>query len=312
MPHATTIPARMNEPSTADLGMLVRVVELGTLSAVARERDVPVSQVSRAITRLEQAYRVRLVNRSTHGLSVTPEGELFLGHARRVVDSLTELSAELDTRSGSPTGVVRLSVSQIMGDLQVIPSLPALTGRHPGLRIDVIANDSMVDLATEGIDLALRTNIVDNENLVARRIGEYGRALYASPRYRAQHGVPGHPDDLRRHRCITHAVSGPLNRWRFRIERKQIDQVVAGFHRVNNTAMALTMVRHGLGIARLNTAVIPAALAAGEIVPVLDAFRDPRRFPIFAVTLPDRHRLPKIRACIDHFTRYFADLGAGR
>ena len=87
------------EPATADMALLVRVAEMGTLSAVARERDVPVSHVSRAITWLENLYKVRLVNRSTHGLSLTPEGDLFLAHARRVNPDIAVL--ETSARSGA-------------------------------------------------------------------------------------------------------------------------------------------------------------------------------------------------------------------
>jgi DNA-binding transcriptional LysR family regulator len=300
--------SRINEPATTDLKVFVRVAELGTLSAVARERDVPVSQVSRAISRLEKDYQVRLINRSTHGLSLTQEGEMFLAHARHVVDSLTELAADLDSHAGSPVGVVRLSVSQIIGDAQIIPCLPALYEKYPELRIDVIADDGMVDLATEGIDLAVRTTIVANENLVAREVGEYGRALYASPQYLEQYGEPEHPDELLRHRCITHAASGRLNRWRFRFGRKQADSSIQGFYRVNNTAMSLTMVREGLGIARLNTSIAGPVADTGAIVPVLEEFRDPTRFPIYLVMLPDRHRLPKIKACSDHLARLFKRL----
>lgn len=299
---------RINEPATADLKVLVRVAELGTLSAVARERDVPVSQISRAITRLEKDYQVRLVNRSTHGLSLTQEGEMFVAHARHVVESLTDLAADLDSHTGSPVGVVRLSVSQIMGDAQIIPSLPALYEKNPELRVDVIADDAMVDLATEGIDLAVRTSIVANDNVVAREVGEYGRALYASPEYLDRYGEPQHPDELLRHRCITHSAGGRLNRWRFKLGRKQVDSMVQGFYRVNNTAMSLTMVRSGLGIARLNTSIAGPVADTGAIVPVLEPFRDPNRFPIYLVMLPDRHRLPKIKACSDHLARLFKRL----
>lgn len=307
-------PGRDPEPTTADLAVLVRVAEMGTLSAVARERDVPVSQISRAITRLEGTYKVRLINRSTHGLSLTPEGDLFVAHARRVVDSLADLSAQLDSRAGAPSGLVRVSVSQIMGDAQVIPSLPALTDRYPALRVDVIADDSMIDLATEGVDLAIRTSVVASENLVARPLGEYGRGLFASAAYLERYGEPSHPDELHRHRCITHAVSAGLNRWRFRDGRREYELAITGYHRVNNTAMSLTMVRQGLGIARLNTAAAHQAIAGGEIIEVLAPHRDPRRFPIYAVMMPDRHRLPKIRVCVDHFAAVFGqvvDLASG-
>ncbi len=299
---------RQTEPNTADLNILVRVAELGTFSAVAKERDVPVSQISRAISRLESDYKVRLINRSTHGLSLTTEGDMFVAHARRVVESLTDLSAELDTRSGSPVGVVKLSVSQVMGDSQVVPSLPALIDKYPGLRIDVLADDKMVDLATEGIDLAVRTNVVVNDNLVARHVGEYGRALYASPDYVNRFGEPSHPDQLNQHRCVTHAVSNILNRWGFKVGRKRLDQPVQGYFRANNSAMILAMTLQGVGIARLNTAIAGPLCEQGELVPILDQHRDPTRFPIYLVMMPDRHRLPKTRACADHLAQLYKRL----
>lgn len=299
---------RQTEPNTADLSILVRVAELGTFSAVAKERDVPVSQISRAITRLESDYKVRLVNRSTHGLSLTPEGDMFVAHARRVVESLTDLSAELDTRSGSPVGLVKLSVSQVMGDVQVIPSLPALIEKHPGLRIDVLADDKMVDLATEGIDLAVRTNVVANDNLVARHVGEHGRALYASPEYIDRFGEPEQPDQLNQHRCVTHAVSNVLNRWSFKVGRKRVDQPVEGYFRANNSAMILAMTLQSVGIARINTAIAGPLCDQGKLIPVLDQFRDPTRSPIYLVMMPDRHRLPKTRACADHLAQLYKRL----
>lgn len=299
---------RQTEPNTADLSILVRVAELGTFSAVAKERDVPVSHISRSISRLESDYKVRLVNRTTHGLSLTTEGEMFVAHARRVIESLRDLSAELDTHSGSPVGVVKLSVSQVMGDAQIVPCLPALIEKHPGLRIDVLADDKMVDLATEGLDLAVRTNVVVNDNLVARHVGEHGRALYASPEYLSQFGEPSNPDQLNQHRCVTHAMSNVLNRWAFKVGRKRLDQPVDGYFRANNSAMILAMTLQGVGIARINTAIAGPLCDQGKLVPVLDQFRDPTRFPIYLVMMPDRHRLPKTRACADHLAQLYKRL----
>ncbi|MGB7299874.1 MAG: LysR family transcriptional regulator [Burkholderiaceae bacterium] len=308
MPPSPTEFERPAAPATADLQILVRVADLGTLSAVARERNVPVSVISRAVSRLEKEYQVRLITRSTHGLSITPEGELLLGHARHIVDSLSELSAELDTRSGTATGLVRLSVSQVMGYSQIIPSLPALIHKHPGLRVDVIADDRTVDLATEGIDLAVRTDVVVNENLVARHVGEYGRAIYASQAYLNEFGEPTSPDQLSQHRCVTHAISGVLNRWQFKIGRKNTEQSVHGYFRANNSAMLLAMVKQGIGIGRLNTAIAGPLVDTGDLIPILEEFRNPTRFPIYLVMLPDRHRLPKIRACADHLAKLYKKL----
>ncbi|MCP5266521.1 MAG: LysR family transcriptional regulator [Burkholderiaceae bacterium] len=292
-------------PAPADMHAFVRAVELGTLSAAARERDVPASQVSRAIDRLEAAYGVRLLRRSTHGLSVTPEGEILLGHARQILGSLTDLSAEFESRSGSPSGVVRMSVSEIMADAQVLPSLAALAQRHPQLRVDLHADDRLIDLATEGFDLAIRTSVVDNDNLVARRIGEYRRAVYASPGFLHEFGAPRHPEDLARMRCVTHASRGQLNRWGFLIDGRRTQIAVNGHHRSNNTALAAKMVREGLGVGRLNSAAVCDWVSRGELVPVLTEYQDPTLFPIYAVMLPERRRLPRVRAVVEHLAGVF-------
>lgn len=290
-----------------DLLLLVRVVESGSLSAVARERDVPVSNVSRAIDRVEAAYQVRLLNRSTHGLSVTAEGELLMGHAREVLAHLEDAAAELASRSARPSGMVRLSISQVMASRLVLPQLPPLIERYPELRIEIQAEDRLVDLATEGIDLAVRTSNVLSENLVARQIGEFRRALFAAPSYLRRFGAPDHPDELHRHRCITHTSSGTLNRWRFRVDRRVHEIAVNGAFRASNTDLSLQMVTAGLGIGQINTALLGDLVRRGVLLPVLEKYADPRRIPVYVVMLPDRNRLPKIRVVIDHLQKLMTD-----
>lgn len=291
-----------------DLLLFVRVIESGSLSAVARERNVPVSNVSRAVDRVEGVYQVRLLNRSTHGLSVTPEGELLMGHAREVLARLEDAAAELASRSTRPSGLVRLSVSQVMASRLVLPQLPPLIERFPELRIEIQAEDRLVDLATEGIDLAVRTSHVLNELLVARQIGEFRRVLFAAPAYLERFGTPSHPDELHRHRCITHTSSGSLNRWRFRIDRRVHEVAVNGYFRTSNTDLSLQMVTTGLGIGQINTALLGDLVKRGALVPVLEKYADPRRIPVHVVMLPDRNRLPKIRVVIDHLQKLMANV----
>lgn len=290
-------------PNPVDMQALLRAVELGSLSAAARERDAPVSQITRAIDRLEALYRVKLLRRSTHGISVTPEGEVFLAHARQMLGAMADLANEFASRSQRATGVVRISVSPLTAEEILIPSLPALLDRHPDLRLELVSDDRMVDLPTEGIDLALRTSVVDNDHLVARELTHHQRALFATPGYLARWGEPQTPDALHRHRLITHTVAGQLNRWPFQVDRKPLMLNVSGHHRVNSTALLMQMVDQGLGIGRLNTALLGTRLRDGSLVEVLADYRDRSRFPIYLVMLPDRHRLTKIRVVIEHLTQ---------
>ena len=117
----------MRELLFDDMHLFARVAEMGTLSAVARERDVPVSQVSRTLTRIEKACNARLVNRTTHGLSLTPEGETFRNYCHRITGTLDELEGEFASKAGAVSGLVRVAASTVVAQYQLVPSLDALS-----------------------------------------------------------------------------------------------------------------------------------------------------------------------------------------
>ncbi len=293
-----------------DMALFSRIVELGTLSAAARERNVPVSQVTRALARLEAACGVRLLHRSTHGLSLTDEGDAVLSHARRMLDAAAELQGELSGKVSGPSGWVRLSVSPVLAQAVVAPSLPSLYRKHPQLHLDICADDRMADMAREGIDIALRTGTTHTETVVARQIGEIKRGLYASPAYVAEHGLPAGPEDLARHRLIANSRSPTLNHWSM-VTRKGTQEFVAKGHtRTDNTAVVLSLVLHGAGIARLAEFVALPLVRRGELVPVLPGQVEMTTAPMYAVMLQERHRLPKLRACIEHLAEWMAEQGA--
>lgn len=126
-----------------DVALFTRIAELGSLSAAARERDVPVSQVTRSLARLEAAIQVRLLHRSTHGLSLTDEGDTFLVHSRRLIETAAELSADLRGKIEGPSGWVRISASPVIAESLIVPSLPGLYERYPQIQIDISAEDRM-------------------------------------------------------------------------------------------------------------------------------------------------------------------------
>lgn len=294
-----------------DVALFVRIVELGTLSAAARERNTPVSQVTRSLARLEAACSVRLLHRSTHGLSLTDEGSTFLVHGKRLLETTADLHAELSGKTGGPAGWVRLSVSAVLAQAVIAPSLNSLYQRHPQLHLDIAADDRMADMARDGIDVAIRTGTPHIDTLVARRIGVLTRSLYASPGYVQQHGLPRHPDDLVRHRLIGNTAHATLNRWAWRERGKGGGElVVQGDTRTDNTAVVLALAQHGAGIARIVDLVAQPMVNSGALVPVLPAHFSTTPVPMFAVMLQERHRLPKIRACIDHWAHWMTQLDA--
>ena len=305
----TVKPSPPADLSLDDLRLFCRVARLGTLSAVARERNVPVSQISRMLQRMEAAYGVRLVHRSTHGLSLTPEGERCHTSAERVVQELEELGDDLQGFQQTASGLVRVSASASVAELVILPSLASLIERHPGLRLDLRVNDQVVDMAHEGIDIAIRTGEPTSDQWVLRRLGTLNRRLYASPAYLRQHGTPDNIQALEAHRLILHSVQPKLNRWTLNNGTTVHHLHVTGPLMTDNSATLIGMALVGLGIARVPSVVGGPLVAQGKLCEVLPHWSDHESTPIGAVMLAQRHRLPKVRACVDHWVQWFAQLG---
>jgi DNA-binding transcriptional LysR family regulator len=331
------IPMQLN---LADAALFVRVAELGTLSAAARERNEPVSQVSRAIVRMEGAFGVRLLHRTTHGLSLTDEGDTFLAHARRMLDIAAEMESELSGKLAAPRGLVRVSVSPILAHLVIVPSLPKLYERYPELQIEIAADDRTADLARDGIDIAIRAGVDNLDTLVVRQIGVHGRNLYAAPSYLEKFGTPAHPSDLAAHRLIANSASQSLNRWPFR--KSTLDAfdskaknsaaaflpkaqgrptsrhskadilLVKGHTRADSTAIVAALALEGVGIARLNELLVSPLVRRGLLQQVLGDYTEDEPVIIYAAMLQERHRLPKVRACIDYWQETFTQLRNGQ
>lgn len=282
-----------------DLAMLIRAVELGSFSAVARERELPTSNVSRAIQRLEKAWGVSLLRRSTHGLSLTPEGGVAVELGRQGLAALAEIGQRLAAPREEVSGVVRLALSAAFAEHLVVPALPRLAARYPALQVELVADDRVADLTSEGVDLAMRVGRVADDGLVARQIGHFRRGLYCSAEYAQRRGLPRTPDELAGHDIIGHLSARNLNRLRFNIDGEMQERTVARRHAANTTVQIAQMVLLGMGIGNLNHLLMQPLLRAGRLVEVLPEWHDPTVYPVYAAFLPDRQRLPRVRAMIE-------------
>ena len=296
----------MHTLSFDDLKLFARVAALGSLSAAARERNVPTSQVSRALTRIEKTCKARLVHRSTHGLALSAEGETFLAYCHRITDAFEELEGEFAQQTGEASGLVRVAASTVIAQYLLLPSLAALNQRHPNLRVELEVSDRLTDMARDGIDIAIRTSAQLPETLVARSLGHLGRALYAAPAYATRAGLPQHPGELTRHRLITNTAAPHLNHWPFVVDDEAVKIPVDGYWRTNDTGITANMVLQGLGIGRLATLVAVPLVAQGLLLPVLPTYVDVQPVPLYAITASARQRLPKITACIEFWVQWIA------
>jgi DNA-binding transcriptional LysR family regulator len=289
-----------------DVALFARVAELGSMSAAARERNAPVSQVSRALSRLEALHQARLLARSTHGLRLTEAGQSLLAHGARMLAAQADLAAELSAGAGLLKGSVRVGVSPAMAQHIIAPSLGGLALKHPQLAVDLHTDDRMSDMVREGLDMTIRTGSPSGDALVARVIGSHGRALYASPTYLAQHGTPAHPAELANHRLITNSAIPAHNRWPFVVIGAPLVHLARGHFSASSSGMTLSLALNGLGIVRSNTRICAPLLAQNLLVPVLQPFIDDQPVPVYAVMLQERHRNPLVRACVDYWVDWFA------
>jgi len=289
-----------------DLKLFARVAALGSLSAVARERNVPVSQISRALARIEKTCGARLVHRSTHGLSLSAEGSTFLAYCHRITGAIDELQGEFTHQAGEASGMVRIAASSVIAQYLLLPSLSALNQRHPNLRVDLEVSDQLADMARAGIDIAIRSGTTLPETQVARALGHLDRALYAAPSYAKSAGLPKHPDELRQHRLIINSAAPHLNQWPFVVDGQPVVVPAEGYWRINDTGQAANMVLQGLGIGRLTTLAAEPLVRQGLLVRVLPAYVEHKPLPLYAITASARQRLPKIRACIEFWVEWIA------
>lgn len=213
-----------------DLQLFVRTAETGSLSAAARLLDVSPAVASAALKRLEQQLQVRLLARSTRSLRLTPEGELYLVHARLALQSLEEGRQQLVGSQEGICGVLQLSAPSDLGRNTLLPWLDAFQDEHPQLQLRLLLADRVTDLFREPVDIALRYGAPEDSSLVALPVApENRRVLCASPSYLARHGSPRSVEELHQHNCLLYMLHGrAYDRWRFQDGKREVLMNVAG------------------------------------------------------------------------------------
>lgn len=208
------------------LQCFLAIVDQGSFAAAGRQLGLSTSAVSKTISRLEQAHGVRLLNRSTHALSLTSEGERLLPSVREAVNNFeTVASAMSDVSSGSAGGKVRISAPTAFLTAFIAPLMTSFRADHPGILLELRGSDAMDDLADEGIDLALRTGRINGiPGHLRQHWFRFSWVTCASPDYLATYGTPTRLEDLVHHDLIgfRNRRTGLVDPWRFR-ESMQAD-----------------------------------------------------------------------------------------
>ncbi|MET4735465.1 DNA-binding transcriptional LysR family regulator [Thalassospira sp. MBR-102] len=208
------------------MSTFVRVVETGSFSAAARLVGVGQPAISKAIAGLEDRLQVRLLIRSTHGLTPTDAGLRFYERAKSAIREAEEAELEARGEGAGLSGRLRVSAATTFARLLIVPQLPRFLAEHPELEIDILLDDRAIDLVAEGIDLALRMGQLADSSAVARRIGRGRRSVMATPEYLERAGTPSVPADLAAHEAIIY--SQLANSWTFHKAGAEASVAVSG------------------------------------------------------------------------------------
>jgi DNA-binding transcriptional LysR family regulator len=279
------------------LGVLVRVVETGSFSAVARERELSQAAVARQVSQLEEHFGVRLFHRTTRKLSLTDDGEMLLGLAQPVLDGVDGLEAALGRQSASPVGLVRVGVT-VTASRFLAQRLPTLLADRPGLKVELVVSDRFGDMIEDRLDLALRVGEVTDASLVVRRWGTASFVVVAAPSYIERKGKPSTPADLTSHTCIVHDVGPGSNVWTFVTSDGSQQFHVSGGFLANDFSAVRIAARSGYGIALLPLFEVLDDLRSGMLVCMLSEFPAPS-IPLSAVYPSRRHLAPRTRLVLD-------------
>lgn len=297
----------MLESLTAMVGF-ARVVDEGSFSRAAERLGVSKSTISKQVARLEDRLGTRLLNRSTRRLALTEAGTRLYERCQRIIAEAEAAEAEAGSLQTEPSGLLRVSTGVSFGQLHLARCLPALLERHPGLSVELVLNDRVVDLVEEGYDVALRIGDLADSALIARRLSPVRRVLAAAPSYLARRGTPALPRDLaaQGHDCLGYSYSaggcewvlhGPDGAHRHRFKPRVL---------ANNGDSLAAMAAAGLGIVQMPTFILDRGLRSGALAVVLPEF-EPPPISLYAVYPPGRPLAAKVRAFIDFAVASFTD-----
>jgi DNA-binding transcriptional LysR family regulator len=249
----------------------VAVATLGSFAEAARRLRISPSAVTRSVAQLEDRLGLTLFNRTTRSVRLTERGQIYLESSRRILEDLDAAERQARGEDAEPRGVLHVAAPIVFGRLHVLPMVRALLTDHPALTVRLTLSDRNVHLVDEGVHVALRIGDLADSSLTAVKLGAVSRVLVASPAYLATQGSPSRPADLEDHALIAFEGLEATDEWRFSATGVRVAPRLA----VNSADTAIAAAEAGLGITRALSYQVSAAVQAGRLVPLLQAFAPP-------------------------------------
>jgi DNA-binding transcriptional LysR family regulator len=282
-----------------EMRVFAGVVEAGSFVGASDALEISKPAVSRYVADLETRLGVRLLHRTTRKLSLTEEGEVFYSRCKELLANIEEAEAEITSRSGQATGLLKVSAPVSFGLLHLAPLWADFMARHSNVTLDVTLSDRMVDLVEEGFDLAVRIARLPSSSLISRKLSSTRIVLCASPDYLKAHGTPRHPTELTGHRVVAYSLLTAGEAWEFDGPDGRVSVKVEPTMRTNSGDTCRAVALRHQGVIRQPTFLIGDDLLSGALVEVMPDYRAPE-FGIYAVYPTRKHVLPKVRLLIDY------------
>ncbi|MDO9316188.1 MAG: LysR substrate-binding domain-containing protein [Burkholderiaceae bacterium] len=286
-----------------DLGFFSVLAGAGSLSAAARELGITTPAVSKHLALMESRVGLSLVNRTTRRMSLTPEGELYLEHARRILGEIDDMEQLLGASRATPKGLLRVNATLGFGRSHVAPLISRFIRKHPQVEVQLQLTVNPPPLTDDAFDVCVRFGAPPDARVIARYIAPNRRLLCAAPAYLARHGMPRVPHDLTRHNCIgIRQGDEAYGLWRLSSGRGKSASTEAiktrGNLSTSDGEIAVNWALDGHGILMRAEWDIERHLKSGRLVQVLGQFHTPDA-DIYAV-YPQRHQLAaRVRAFVD-------------
>ncbi len=281
------------------------VIDAGSFVKAADGLAMSKAAVSRYVGDLEARLGVRLLHRTTRRLSLTEEGRVFYARCKELLAGVDEAEAEITSRSGAASGLVRVNAPVTFGIRHLAPLWGEFRARYPEVTLDVTLADRVVDLVDEGYDLAIRIATLPSCTLISKRLASTRMVLCASPQYLEAHGVPRHPADLAGHAVISYSYWSTKDEWHFDGAQGRVSvRTTPCIHTNNGDTCRAAALAHQ-GVILQPTFLVGEDLAAGTLVELMPEFRS-IELGIYAVYPTRKHVSPKVRVLIEFLAERFA------
>ncbi|QYX57150.1 LysR family transcriptional regulator [Roseovarius sp. SCSIO 43702] len=280
------------------LRAFVATAQTGSFTAAADQLGISNRLTSKYVAELEARLRVRLLQRTTRKVGLTPAGEDLFARAPALLDEFDDLLTDATKGECGLTGTIRIAAPVIFGETYVIGMIGRFAQANPKLAFDLRLSDKFVDLASDGIDLAFRLGHSDTLTVKSRKLGSFRSAVVASPDYLERHGTPEYHEDLSRHTCIVDTNRKSPRKWSFVCDGAEVIADVQGRFHVNSARAAVQLAAEGMGIAYVPRFALDGHPGAARLVHLLKGY-DCDGGPINVVYLEGRTLPRKVRALID-------------